>query len=100
MNKNYKNLRLAISCGGTGGHFYPGLSIAKVLKKEGGNVILLLSGTNSKKQKEIADACGIDAIAFPDMPSPRNLKNLPKFLDGLCSGYLLARRAVIENEID
>lgn len=100
MNKNYKNLRLAISCGGTGGHFYPGLSIAKVLKKEGGNVLLLLSGTNSKKQKEIADACGVDAIALPDMPSPRKLKNLPKFIDGLFSGYLLARRAIIENEID
>lgn len=98
--KNYKNLRLAISCGGTGGHFYPGLSIAKVLKKEGGNVLLLLSGTNVRTQKAIADSCGIDAVALPDMPSPRKLKNIPKFLDGLFSGYLLAKRAITEYEID
>ena len=98
--KNYKNLRLAISCGGTGGHFYPGLSIAKVLKEEGGNVLLLLSGTNAQKQKAIADSCGIDAMALPDMPSPRKLKNIPKFLDGLLSGWLIAKRAIAEYEID
>lgn len=98
--KNYKNLRLAISCGGTGGHFYPGLSIAKVLKKEGGSVLLLLSGIHAQKQKAIADSCGIDAVALPDMPSPRKLKNIPKFLDGLLSGYLLAKRAIAEYEID
>lgn len=98
--KNYKNLRLAISCGGTGGHFYPGLSIAEILKKEGGQVLLLLSGIHAQKQKQIAEACGIDAVALPEMPSPRKLKNIPKFIDGLFSGYLLAKRAIIEYETD
>ena len=98
--KNFKNLRLAISCGGTGGHFFPGLSIAKVLQKEGGQVLLLLSGTNVQKQKKIAEDAGIDAVALPDMPSPRKLKNFFNFLDGLFSGCLLAKRALIENEID
>lgn len=98
--KNFKNIRLAISCGGTGGHFFPGLSIAKVLKKEGGQVILLLSGTNAAKQKKIAEDAGIDAVALPDMPNPRKIKNFFNFLDGLFSGYLLAKRAIIEHEID
>ena len=40
-------LTLAITCGGTGGHFYPGLSVARVLQKRGGRALLLLSGTNA-----------------------------------------------------
>ena len=98
--QKFKKIRLAISCGGTGGHFFPGLSIAKVLQKEGGQVLLLLSGTNVQKQKKIAEDAGIDAVALPDMPSPRKFRNLFNFLDGLFSGYLLAKRAIAENEID
>lgn len=101
MNKqNFKNLRLAISCGGTGGHFYPGLSIAEVLQKEGGSVLLLLSGIHSQKQKKIAEEHGIDAIALPEMPSPRKLKNILKSIDGCFAGYLLAIRAMKEYDID
>ena len=98
--KNFRDLRLAISCGGTGGHFYPGLSIAKILKKEGGSALLLLSGIHAQKQKKIAEECGIDAVALPEMPSPRRLKNVLKFFDGLFTGYLLAKRALKEHDID
>ena len=47
---------LAITCGGTGGHFYPGLSIARVFQRQDGEVLLLLSGVNSEKQREIAES--------------------------------------------
>ena len=36
--------RLAITCGGTGGHFYPGLATAIAAEKRGIPVLLLLSG--------------------------------------------------------
>ena len=35
--------RVAIACGGTGGHFYPGVAIADALKREGAEVLLLAS---------------------------------------------------------
>lgn len=98
--KDHKNLRLAISCGGTGGHFYPGMSIAKILKSEGGKVLLLLSGVHAVRQKEIAEDNGIEAVALPDMPSPRKIKNIFKFIKGFLSGTVIAGRALTEHKID
>ncbi|NQZ69420.1 MAG: glycosyltransferase, partial [Lentisphaeria bacterium] len=31
---------VAISCGGTGGHFYPGITIAEKFRENGGTVVL------------------------------------------------------------
>ena len=60
--------RLAISCGGTGGHFNPGLSIAVDLKARGGTPILVLGGVHAEKQAETAAKFGIDVIRIDAAP--------------------------------
>ena len=80
--------RLAISCGGTGGHFYPGLSVARQLAADGGEVLLLLSGVHARHQQEVARSFGIEAMTLPWMPAPglrRPLRTL-RFCRGLAGG--------------
>ena len=85
---------LAITCGGTGGHFYPGLSIAREFRECGGEVELLLSGVNAARQCEIAESFGISAMELPRMPSP---KASPwGFVAGLAGGFSGARRKLRE----
>lgn len=82
--------KLIISCGGTGGHFFPGLSVAREFQKRGGQVRLLLSGANADSQSKIASGYGIDAVALPPMPHYR--KNPFRFLSGFFGGYRQAKR--------
>lgn len=60
--------RLAISCGGTGGHFNPGLSIARELKAKGGTPVLILGGVHVEKQAKTAAEFGIDVIRIDAAP--------------------------------
>ena len=47
-------LHFAISCGGTGGHFYPGLATAAELRRRGHRVTLWLTGRPSERAAEAA----------------------------------------------
>lgn len=85
-----KLIKLAVSCGGTGGHFFPGLSIARKFQEQGNEVLLLLSGIHAVSQKEIAENCGIKAVALPEMPHYR--KRPLRFISGFAGGYREAKR--------
>ncbi len=77
--------RLAITCGGTGGHFYPGLGTARRAVALEIECRLFLSGIHSARQRSISESCGINATALPVMPPPR--RNPLKFIAGLSSGF-------------
>ena len=89
---------LFITCGGTGGHFYPGLTIARAFQKNNGKVLLILSGINSKRQQAIAAEAGIEAVALPNMPHP--CKNPFAFLAGLAGGFKETRKLIKQYDPD
>ena len=87
--------KVIISCGGTGGHFYPGLSKARDIQSEGGEALLLLSGIHAAKQAETARSFGVPAVELPYMPHPgHNPVKALKTLRGVILGYWRSRREI------
>ena len=84
--------KLTIACGGTGGHFYPGLSIARTFQKEGGEVTLLLSGKHSLNQAKIAASYDIKSLQIPSSPRSLRPRGLFRFIKDLLSGIIKARK--------
>ncbi len=90
--KSDKLSKLAIACGGTGGHFYPGLTLARNFKDQGGSPLLLLSGKHTESQAETAKSYGINSVIIPSSPRPRNIKSAIVFAIDLLCGVISGRK--------
>ena len=55
---------VAIACGGTGGHLFPGLAVAEELKKRGCKIALLIS-PKDVDQQAVKSASGMDIFTLP-----------------------------------
>jgi UDP-N-acetylglucosamine--N-acetylmuramyl-(pentapeptide) pyrophosphoryl-undecaprenol N-acetylglucosamine transferase len=97
-----KPFRVVIACGGTGGHLFPGLAVAEILKERGHEVLLIVS------EKEI-DAIALKAhpefraeklpsVGMPNLLSPAFVRFLRRSWEGYvyCKGtYRKFRPSVI-----
>ncbi len=55
---------VAIACGGTGGHLFPGLAVAEQLQKRGCAVGLLIS-PKDMDQEAVKSSCGMEIFTLP-----------------------------------
>jgi UDP-N-acetylglucosamine--N-acetylmuramyl-(pentapeptide) pyrophosphoryl-undecaprenol N-acetylglucosamine transferase len=81
--------RFAVACGGTGGHFFPGLAVARQLRERGGEVSLLIS-PKDVDQKSVRAASGLDIITLPGVGLQRG--GAWSFWRGFGKSYLQAVR--------
>lgn len=92
MSEFTESPHLVIACGGTGGHFYPTLAIAREYSRRGGKVTLLVSGKHAVEQKKIAESFAFSACETQTVRLPENFLQVLTFPFQFCNCILKARR--------
>jgi UDP-N-acetylglucosamine--N-acetylmuramyl-(pentapeptide) pyrophosphoryl-undecaprenol N-acetylglucosamine transferase len=83
-----KELFVAIACGGTGGHLFPGVAVGGALVARGCNVALLVS-PKDVDQQAVRGLTGMDIITLPAVASTAGKL---AFLRGFVGSYRRARK--------
>jgi UDP-N-acetylglucosamine--N-acetylmuramyl-(pentapeptide) pyrophosphoryl-undecaprenol N-acetylglucosamine transferase len=79
---------VAIACGGTGGHLFPGLAVAEVLQRRGCDIALLVS-PKEVDQQGVKSAVGMQVVTLPAVGLTRGA--LLGFVRGFAQSYRAAR---------
>lgn len=80
---------IAIACGGTGGHLFPGLAVAVELLARGGEVTLLIS-PKEVDQQAVKNASGLEIVTLPAVALTRG--NVPGFVRGFWNSFRAAKK--------
>ena len=88
---------IAIACGGTGGHLFPGLSVAEKLLERDCAVTLLIS-PKEIDQEAVKSATGMEIVTLPAIGLQRGAELA--FLRGFKKSYGAARRLFKKNPPD
>jgi UDP-N-acetylglucosamine--N-acetylmuramyl-(pentapeptide) pyrophosphoryl-undecaprenol N-acetylglucosamine transferase len=90
MTANDARPRVAIACGGTGGHLYPGLAVARQLLRRSCAVTLLISA-KEVDQQAVKSAAEMDIVTLPAVGLTRG--KCLDFLAGFLRSYRKAKEA-------
>jgi len=96
MNMNPPAKRIAIACGGTGGHLFPGLAVGDALVARGCEVTLLVS-SKEVDQTAVKSAYGMEVESLPVVALSGNL---PRFAAGFWSSLGQCRKLFRDNPPD
>lgn len=88
MEKKSKSLKIIVSGGGTGGHIFPALSIARAIQRRNEGAVILFVGAHDRMEMEKVPAAGYKIIGLPIAGfqrslSLRNLTFFPKLIISL-----------------
>ncbi|HZR20202.1 MAG TPA: UDP-N-acetylglucosamine--N-acetylmuramyl-(pentapeptide) pyrophosphoryl-undecaprenol N-acetylglucosamine transferase [Verrucomicrobiae bacterium] len=89
-----EQLNVAIACGGTGGHLFPGLAVADQLARQGAAITLMVS---NKEIDQVASksATGIRLVTLPAVGLTRG--QIFSFLNGFVGSYRIAAAAFAQH---
>ena len=81
-------MRVIISAGGTGGHIYPALAIAKKIREKDKTAEILYIGTTNRMEKDIVPKegfkyIGINVEGLKRSLNPKNIKSIILFLTAI-----------------
>jgi len=85
---------VAIACGGTGGHLFPGLAVAEELKKCGCKIGLLIS-TKDIDQQAVKSACDMEIFTLPAVGLQN--RNYFSFAKSFWNSFCTARKIFESN---
>jgi UDP-N-acetylglucosamine--N-acetylmuramyl-(pentapeptide) pyrophosphoryl-undecaprenol N-acetylglucosamine transferase len=88
---------VAIACGGTGGHLFPGLAVAEELKKRGCIVALLIS-PKDVDQQAVKSAQGFDILTLPAVGLQN--RNYFSFAKSFWNSYRASRKIFNQRKPD
>lgn len=88
------NPRIAIACGGTGGHFFPGVAVAQCLEGKGCDVILFVS-SKAVDQEALKSVPTLRAVSLPASGLTRS--RFAGFAFGFVKSFAVARAALRQN---
>lgn len=80
---------VAIACGGTGGHLFPGLAVAEQLRDRGCRIALLIS-PKDVDQQAVKNLSGLEILTLPAVALQRGRRLA--FLRGFCKSWSASRR--------
>ena len=87
MNKSDKRIRVVLSCGGTGGHIYPAISIADCIKSKYHNAEILFVGGKRGMEKKLVEAAGykIETLDIQGFTRKITLSNIKTAIKAMTS---------------
>jgi len=80
--------------GGTGGHIYPGVAVARALVRGKPGLSVEFWGSGRPLETEILRKEGLTCRSLPSAPLPPSPLGAPRFAYALVAGWLAARRLV------
>jgi UDP-N-acetylglucosamine--N-acetylmuramyl-(pentapeptide) pyrophosphoryl-undecaprenol N-acetylglucosamine transferase len=88
---------VAIACGGTGGHLFPGIAVAEELKKRGCKIALLIS-PKDVDQQAVKSAQGFEVFTLPAVGLQN--RNYFSFVKSFWNSFCAARKIFRERKPD
>jgi UDP-N-acetylglucosamine--N-acetylmuramyl-(pentapeptide) pyrophosphoryl-undecaprenol N-acetylglucosamine transferase len=91
-------MKVLIAAGGTGGHLYPGISVARTLREQGQQVLMVIG--QKPLEKDLVTAQKLEFRTIAGVGLKNNVFGLTKFGYNLLKGVIQARKVIKEYQPD